>query len=74
MMMMMNAAPMPLPPSPPPPHLSIQTLIPAYTLFQNGDDFIIFLYLCYLALNDSLPARNSFELSRSNPGIEGQST
>ena len=37
---------MPLPPPPSPLHrLSIQPLIPAYTLFQNGDDFIILLYL-----------------------------
>ena len=60
-----NATPMPLdhlpPPSPPP----LQPLIPAYTLFQNGDDFVILLYLCCLALDDSIPARNVFEFSRS---------
>ena len=54
--------------------LSIQPLIPAYTLFQNGDDFIILLYLCCLALDASIPARNSFEFSRSDPGMEGQLT
>ena len=51
----------PPPPSPPP----LQPLIPAYTLFQNGDDFVILLYLCCLALDDWIPARNVFEFSRS---------
>ena len=34
---------------------------PLYTLFQNGYNFIILLNSCKLALDASIPLRNSFE-------------